>query len=95
MAEAGNKRVRTCVGCSKQQGKYDLLRIVRNPDMTVSFDETGRRPGRGAYVCSVACLKEAFESRKLQRALRATVGQEDIDKIVSEIGEANDDEGIR
>ena len=93
MSDAVNKRVRTCVGCSRQSDKNELLRIVRNADKTVSFDETGRAPGRGAYVCSAACLEEAFKTRKLQRALRVTIGPEDAKTIASRIEEAAEEEG--
>ena len=95
MSDVANKRVRTCVGCRKQLGKQELYRIVRNPDKTVSFDSKGRLPGRGAYVCSIECLREAYGSHKLQRALKVSVGQDDLERIASEIGEACIEEGRR
>lgn len=95
MSDVANKRVRTCVGCRKQLGKYELYRIVRNLDKTISFDKKGRLPGRGAYVCSIECLKEAYESHKLQRALKAPVGRDDFERIASEMGEACIEEGRR
>ena len=44
-------RQRSCIACGKLAGKAELMRIVRDPSGAVSFDKTGRAPGRGAYVC--------------------------------------------
>ena len=48
------KGQRSCIMCGKLAGKAELMRIVREPSGVVSFDKTGRAPGRGAYVCSSA-----------------------------------------
>ena len=63
-----------------QSDKVELLRIVR-VDGGVKFDSTGRVPGRGAYVCSDECLEKAFETRKLQRALRCGIERSDMDQV--------------
>ena len=50
--------MRMCVGCREMKPKRELLRVVRSPEGEVSFDLTGRNPGRGAYVCPNAdCLR--------------------------------------
>lgn len=52
--------VRRCVGCNTQKPKKELVRIVRSPEGEVSVDLTGKRSGRGAYLCpSAACLAKA------------------------------------
>ena len=79
------KRERSCIACGAKAGKTELLRIVRDADGAVSFDEGGRKPGRGAYVCSVACLEQAAHTRRLDRALRCTVHTEDYARIAAEI----------
>ena len=79
------KGARTCVGCGEQTGKASLIRIVRLADGSVAFDPTGRKPGRGAYACSAECLRKALKTKKLQRALRATIQGEDAERIVAEV----------
>lgn len=84
MSETRQKRVRTCVGCGTQSTKADLMRLVRTAD-GVQFDASGRKPGRGAYVCSEACLDKAFSTRKLQRALKCGVERSEVDQVIAEI----------
>ena len=64
--------MRMCVGCREMKPKRELLRVVRSPEGEISFDLTGRKPGRGAYVCrSAACLDQAVRKRQLERACSA------------------------
>jgi len=57
--------------------KKELLRAVRSPEGEVSLDPTGKKPGRGAYVCySAECLKKALKQRQLDRALDAKLTEE-------------------
>jgi predicted RNA-binding protein YlxR (DUF448 family) len=65
---------RTCIGCRAVRSKRDLLRVVRIPDGTVEIDSTGRRPGRGAYLCQhKSCWEKALKRRSLDRALKTTL----------------------
>ena len=66
-------RQRSCIACGKLAGKAELMRIVRDPSGAVSFDKTGRAPGRGAYVCSEECFAAACKKKKLDRALTAAM----------------------
>ena len=84
----GVKRVRTCVGCGVQSDKMQLMRIVRASDGSVSFDPTGRAQGRGAYVCSTKCFEKAYASRKLQRALRCGIEQNDAQDLAAKLAAA-------
>lgn len=93
MSDTSRKRIRTCVGCAARSDKVELFRIVRKADGGIAFDPSGRLPGRGAYVCSPDCLADALKARKLQRALRVAIGQEDMDMIASQLGDAYDEEG--
>ena len=69
--------VRTCVACREEAGKGALVRVVRRPDGTTAVDETGRAPGRGAYLHSAgACVELARKRKALERALKAPVGAE-------------------
>ncbi len=62
--------MRMCVGCREMKPKKELLRAVRSPEGVVALDVTGKKPGRGAYVCYQAdCLKRAIKQKQLDRAL--------------------------
>jgi predicted RNA-binding protein YlxR (DUF448 family) len=61
---------RTCVACRTERQKRDFVRIVRTPDGSVSFDDTGRANGRGAYLCADAsCWQTALKKQSIERAL--------------------------
>lgn len=82
------KRVpmRMCVGCREMKPKKELLRVVRSPEGTVSIDATGRKPGRGAYVCrSAECLKRAIKQRQLERAFECPLGEETHASLLREL----------
>ena len=81
MAAQTTKRQRTCIGCGATLGKGALRRIVRNGEGLVSFDPTGRL----AYVCSEDCLAAARKTRKLERALRCKVTDEDYERVLREL----------
>lgn len=68
---------RKCVLCNERFPKSELLRIVRTPDGEVCLDMTGKKSGRGAYVCkSKKCLTSAKKSKRLDRALEVAVPDE-------------------
>ncbi len=72
--------MRMCVGCREMKEKKSLIRVVRSPEGTVSLDPTGKKPGRGAYVCREGeCLKRALKQRQLERQLQVR-----MDEAVSE-----------
>ncbi|HHW08863.1 MAG TPA: YlxR family protein [Firmicutes bacterium] len=65
---------RTCVGCRQVKAKKELLRVVRDPLGVISIDPTGKRAGRGAYICpSPACLEKAIAGKRLERALERPI----------------------
>lgn len=62
---------RTCISCRRSDAKRGLLRVVRDADGRVALDPTGKRNGRGAYLChDPACWEQALRQRGLERALR-------------------------
>ena len=68
---------RQCVGCRTMRDKKELLRVVKTPEDEIVLDATGKRSGRGAYVCpDAACLKKAQKSRALERAFSLTIPEE-------------------
>lgn len=77
--------IRTCCTCGKQGNKNTLLRIVRTPEGQVLLDPTGREPGRGAYLCANAsCFAKARKQRKLDKALKISLGEDDYDRLERE-----------
>ena len=81
---------RQCVGCGEGKPKPELLRVVRDPDGNISLDFTGKKSGRGAYICrSLACLKKARKSKRLERSLECSIPEEVYDSMEREL------EGIR
>ena len=65
--------IRTCVACRETDEKRDLLRVVRLPDGSISFDVMGKISGRGAYVCATAeCIALAKKQKKLERSLKVS-----------------------
>ena len=59
--------MRMCLGCSEMKPKKELIRIVTDPEGNVSVDPTGKKAGRGAYICkSTDCLKKAGKSKKFR-----------------------------
>jgi len=77
---------RQCVGCSEGRPKPELLRVVRSPEGEVTLDFTGKKSGRGAYICrSSACLKKARKSKRLERSLDCLIPDEVYDALESEL----------
>lgn len=85
MPTTTKKRQRSCIGCGASQEKGTLWRVVRSKEDGVQFDPSGRVAGRGAYVCSAACFAQARKTRKLERALRCPVTEDDYERVAREI----------
>ncbi|KXB47531.1 hypothetical protein HMPREF3188_00501 [Tissierellia bacterium KA00581] len=74
--------MRKCVSCGQKREKKDLLRIVNNKEQEVSFDETGKKNGRGAYICkSVECIDKAKKSKRLNILLDTEIDSEFYEKL--------------
>lgn len=77
---------RRCVGCGESFPKKTLLRIVRSPDGSVSLDATGKKSGRGAYICkNVQCLRKARKAKRLERNLECEIPDDVYAGLESEI----------
>ncbi|MBQ2888123.1 MAG: YlxR family protein [Firmicutes bacterium] len=87
MAEKA-KPQRTCIACRQMQDKQQLNRVVRTPEGEILLDDTGRRNGRGAYLCkNPECLKKAFKSRALERALKQPLSEEIKNELLQKYAE--------
>lgn len=83
-----NKRVplRKCVGCQEMKNKKEMMRILRTEEGQVVLDTTGRKNGRGAYLCySAACFEKAAKSKALERSLKTVITAEIYDDLKKEI----------
>ncbi len=79
---------RKCTGCQQMKDKFDLVRIVKTGDNTFELDLTGKKNGRGAYVCkSVECLEKAQKSRGLERSFKGAVPKEMYQQLVESLKE--------
>jgi predicted RNA-binding protein YlxR (DUF448 family) len=68
---------RTCSGCGVKGEKSRFVRVVRSPEGSISLDVTGRKNGRGAYLCPEAeCLKKARKTRRISRSLKCEIPDE-------------------
>ncbi|MGN0145340.1 MAG: RNase P modulator RnpM [Clostridium sp.] len=78
--------LRMCTGCMEMKPKKELIRIVKTPEGEVCVDLTGKKSGRGAYVCkSIECLEKSFKAKRLSRNLDTTISEEIYDKLKEEI----------
>lgn len=69
--------MRICTGCGESKPKKELIRILRTPEEEIIVDATGKKNGRGAYICcSVECLRKAIKSRGLERSLKVEIPKE-------------------
>ncbi len=78
--------LRKCTGCGEMKPKKELVRVVKNKEEEISLDLTGKKAGRGAYVCkSLACLQKARKVRGLERVLSCKIPEEVYDQMEKEL----------
>jgi len=87
--------VRTCIGCKCKKPKKEMIRIIRTPDGKIEIDKTGKKSGRGAYLCcSVECLDIAFRENSLNKSLKQDIPRQTLDELrkvfLKNIGENTD-----
>lgn len=94
MADTSNKNpikkkkipIRQCLGCSEHFEKKEMLRVVRSPQGEVSLDFTGKKSGRGAYICkNKKCLIKARKSKRIERVLECSIPDEVYDAMEQEL----------
>ncbi len=77
---------RMCTGCGEMKPKSELVRIVRSPEGEISLDLTGRKNGRGSYICkSTDCFDKALKKKAFERAFGVKLSDELADSIREEI----------
>ena len=78
--------MRKCLGCMEQKPKKELVRVVKSADGDISLDLTGKKNGRGAYICpEVSCLEKAKKAKRLERAFECSIPAEVYEAMESEL----------
>lgn len=76
--------MRMCNGCGEMKSKKELVRVVKSKEGEISLDLTGKKAGRGAYICSnLECLQKARKARRLEKAFSARIPDEIYDEMDS------------
>lgn len=74
--------LRMCVGCQEMKPKRELTRVLRTPQETVEIDTSGKKSGRGAYICpNPECLQKAIKGKRLERSLECAISPEIIETL--------------
>ena len=84
-----NKKIpmRQCVGCREMKPKRELIRVIRTSEDEILIDATGKKNGRGAYICpNRECLEKAVKNKGLERSLKISVPQEIYEDFEREMG---------
>ena len=77
---------RRCTGCGEHFPKNTLIRVLRTPEGEVVLDLTGKKSGRGAYICkNIACLKKARKARRLETSLECPISAEIYERMEEEL----------
>lgn len=82
--------VRQCVGCGEMKNKKEMMRVLRTPEGETVLDKTGKKNGRGAYLCiSKECLQKARKNKGLERSFKMSIPNEVYDSLEKEFDEEN------
>ncbi|MFQ9514999.1 MAG: RNase P modulator RnpM [Eubacterium sp.] len=92
MGQVKKVPMRTCTGCRQAKNKKELIRVVHDKENHVFVDFTGKKNGRGAYICpDEKCLEMAIKNKGLERTLKISHIEEDVyQQLRKELGEMNE-----
>lgn len=80
--------MRQCLGCNEHKPKIELIRILRTPEGEITLDTTGKKSGRGAYICkNPACLKKLRKNRRAESNLGVSIPEEVWDQLEAALAE--------
>lgn len=85
-----NKKIplRKCTGCGEMKSKRELIRVIKTPEEEITIDATGKKNGRGAYICnSSECLTKAIKTKALERSLKSAIPKEVYEELEKELKE--------
>ena len=80
--------LRMCLGCGEMKPKRELIRVVKSKEGDISLDLTGKKSGRGAYICkSVECFEKARKARKFERSFSCMISEDIYNSMEGELRE--------
>ncbi|MGL5437741.1 MAG: RNase P modulator RnpM [Lachnospiraceae bacterium] len=81
---------RQCIGCGEMKNKKDMIRVLKTPEGEFVLDATGRKNGRGAYLCPMGeCLRQAIKNKGLERSFKMAIPQavyKNLEKEMEHLG---------
>lgn len=82
--------LRKCTGCGEMKNKKELIRVLKTPEGTIVLDVTGKKNGRGAYLCNqIECFRKARKSKGLERSLQCAIPTEVYETLEKELTTGN------
>lgn len=88
MAAVKKIPMRMCLGCGEMKPKKELVRVVKTPEDEIFLDITGKKSGRGAYICPNAqCLSKARKARRMEKNFACRISDEVYDSLERELNE--------
>ena len=82
--------LRMCLGCQEMKPKRELTRIVKNKENEISVDFTGKKQGRGAYICkSVECFEKARKGKRLEKAFESKISEDIYEMLKQQLEDIN------
>lgn len=82
--------MRQCIGCGEMKNKKEMIRVLRTAEENIILDVTGKKNGRGAYLChSKECLKAARKNKGLERSFKMAIPSEVYESLEREYQEAD------
>ena len=80
--------LRQCIGCQEMKSKKEMIRVIKTAEDEIMLDATGRKNGRGAYLCpSMECFKQAVKSKGLERSFKMAIPKEVYETLEKEMEE--------
>ena len=77
---------RQCIGCGQMKDKKELISILKTQEGSIVIDATGKKNGRGAYICpDEECLQKAFKTKGLERSFKMAIDQSIYDELKKEL----------
>jgi len=84
--------MRMCLGCQEMKPKKELIRVVKNKENEIFMDLTGKKPGRGCYICrDLSCFEKARKGKRIERAFEMPIGEAIYESLKQQL-EGNDGE---
>lgn len=82
--------MRMCLGCNEMKNKRDLIRVVKSPECEISLDFTGKKSGRGAYICkNIECFRKAKKARRFEKSLSCMIEDTVFEEMENELTTEN------